>query len=405
MNPRADDLKAAFPIFASAPRPFHYLDNAATSQICRPALEALLRFEGEQRANVKRGVYRLADAATRAYEQARSQIAAYIGARAAREIVFTSGATLGLNTAAHLLEPRLARGDHILVSLAEHHSNLVPWQMAAQRRGACLTALPVDREGRIRIEELDRHLTPRTRIVALTHISNVTGLVTDLRPVAEAAHRVGAVLVVDGAQGPPHGPLAVRELGCDLYAFSAHKMFAATGAGVLWIREELLEQLPPFLGGGEMVARVTIPETRYAEAPRRFEAGTPPIGPVLALGAAAEWLMGLDWTALRRRERALLEKLLEELPRLSGVRLVGPSASEGRVGIVAFVVDGVHPHDVCQMLDQLGLCLRGGHHCAQPLMDAFGVEATVRASLAPYNDEEDIDALVEGLRWTIRRLR
>ncbi len=397
-------IRRDFPIFAAQPPPFHYLDSAATAQICRPAAEALLRFETEARANVKRGVYRLADAATRAFEEARARVARLLGGVDPREVVFTSGTTLGLNLAAHTLAPRLGPGRRVLVSVLEHHSNLVPWQLVCARTGAELVPIPATGDGRLDQAALEARLDRRTAVVAVTHASNVTGAVTDVARVAAATRAVGAVLVVDGAQRIPHGPVDVRALGCDLYAFSGHKMFGATGAGVLWGRGELLAELPPFLGGGEMIARVTFAASRFADPPHRFEAGTPPIGPVLALGAAAAWMTALDWEAVQAHERALTRRLLDGLAALPEVRVLGPADPEARIGVVAFTLEPHHPHDVCQLLDVRGVCTRGGHHCAQPLMAHFGVEASVRASLALYNDETDVDALLEGLAFVRSQL-
>ncbi len=398
-------MRRNFPVFAHQPPPFHYLDNAATGQICAAAAEALRTFETAGRANVKRGVYRLADRATQAFAEARERMAAYLGATRPEEVILTSGTTFGLNLAAHVLEARVGPDDAILVSRLEHHSNIVPWQMLAERRGARIRALGVTEEGRLDLRDLEAAIDRRTRIVAVTHCSNVTGAVTDLAPLVARARAVGALVVVDGAQRVPHGPLEVASLGCDIYALSAHKMFGATGAGALWIRHDLLETLPPFLGGGEMISRVTIEESRYAPPPHRFEAGTPPIGPVLAMGAAADWLAGLDWQAILAHEKRLTARLIAGLEALPGLRLIGPRDLDDRYGVVAFEVAGVHAHDVCQLLDGFGVCTRGGHHCAQPLMDAFGTVATVRASLAPYNDADDIDALLEGLEQVIRILR
>lgn len=397
-------IRAHFPIFAAQPAPFHYLDNAATSQICAAAARELSRFETEARANVKRGVYRLADAATAAFERARAQMARYLNAADPSEIVFTSGTTLGLNLAAHTLAPRLGPGRRVVVSRAEHHSNIVPWQLVCARTGAELVPAPLLPDGRIDVDGLIGLLDSRVAVVSVTHASNVTGAVTDIPRIAAAARAVGAVLVVDGAQAVPHGPVDVRALGCDLYAFSGHKMFGATGAGVLWGRRDLLEELPPFLGGGEMIARVSFSGTTFARPPHRFEAGTPPIGPALALGAAAEWLLGLDWEEVRAHEAALTRTLIAALSDVPGVRILGPTEVERRIGVVAFTVEGVHPHDVCQMLDLSGVCTRGGHHCAQPLMEHFGVEASVRASLALYNTEDDVEALVRGLEEVRRKL-
>jgi cysteine desulfurase / selenocysteine lyase len=398
-------IRDQFPIFAAQVAPFHYLDNAATGQICRAAAEALWHFETTARANVKRGVYRLADAATASFHKARAEVAAYIGAADPDEVVFTSGCTLAINTAAHALAARLRPGDEILVSQLEHHSNLVPWQMAAQRTGAVVRAIPVTEEGRLAYDRLDDLVSKRTRVIAVTHASNVTGALTEVGRLRDAADASGALILLDGAQRAPHGPLDVQTLGCDLYAFSAHKMFGPTGAGALWARKELLAELPPFLGGGEMIRRVTIEGSTYAPPPHRFEAGTPPIGAGLGMGAAAAWLATLDWEELGRQEIELTATILDGLGSLPGVRVQGPAGTQARLGVVSFSVEGVHPHDVCQLLDARGVCLRGGHHCAQPLMDAFDLAATTRASLAPYNDAADVAALLAGLDAAIRRLR
>lgn len=401
-------LRARFPIFAARADdgPFHYLDNAATGQICQAAAEALWRYETTARANVKRGVYRLADAATNAYQHAREQVAAYVGAAHAGEIVFTSGTTLAVNTAANGLAPRLHPGDEILVSELEHHGNLVPWQLVAEARGASLRAVPVTDEGRLDLDRLDDLVTARTKVVALSHVSNVTGAVTDVGRVVGAARAVDAVVLIDGAQRAPHGPVDVQALGCDLYVVSGHKMYGPTGVGALWGREDLLAEMPPFLGGGGMVGRVAVERTSYAPPPARFEAGTPPIGAAVGMGAAAAWLVTLDWEAIEAHERALTGRMLEGLTSLPGVRLVGPRDLDRRAGVVSFEVAGVHAHDVCQLLDAgRGVMLRGGHHCAQPLMERFDLDATARASLAPYNDATDVDALLTGLADVIRRFR
>lgn len=399
-------LRRHFPIFRHAAQPFHFLDNAATGQICDAAAQALFHFETRARANVKRGVYRLADQATAAFDAARSTMARYIGETEKNAVVFTSGATAALNIAANGLKSRLGPGDEILLTTLEHHSNIVPWQLAAEQRGAVVKAIPVTDEGRLDLTRLERLVTARTRVIAAAHVSNVTGAVTDLRRLREAADAVGAVLVVDGAQRAPHGPFDLKAIGADLYAFSGHKMFGSTGAGVLWGRPELLETFEPLLGGGEMIRQVTIERTSWAAPPHRFEAGTPPIGPVLAMAAAAEWLSTLDWRAIAEHEMRLTARLLDGLQTLDGIRVVGPLGLQQRMGVVSFEVEGVHAHDVCQLADQLeGVAMRGGHHCCQPLMARFGTDATARASFAPYNDSDDIDALVRGLDQTIRMLR
>ncbi len=400
------ELRRHFPIFASAEPPFHFLDNAATGQICERAAQALVHFETEARANVKRGVYRLADQATAAFDAARSTMARYLGETEKNTVVFTSGATMALNIAAHGLATRLTEGDEILLTTLEHHSNIVPWQLAAERRGAVIKAIPVTDDGRLDLDRLGDLVTGKTRIIAATHVSNVTGSVSDLKRLREAADAVGAILVVDGAQRAPHGPLDIKALGCDLYAFSAHKMFGATGAGILWGKPEILEAFAPLLGGGEMIKQVTFEQTTYAAPPHRFEAGTPPIGAVLAMAAAAEWLATLDWQAIAEHELTLTARLLDGLSTLDGIRIIGPTGLQQRLGVVSFEVEGVHAHDVCQLTDQLeGVALRGGHHCCQPLMQRFGTDATARASFAPYNDTDDIDALIRGLDRTTAMLR
>ncbi len=400
------DLRQHFPIFANAEGPFHFLDNAATGQICAKAAEALIHFETRGRANVKRGVYRLADQATAAFDAARASMARYLGETDKNSVVFTAGATMALNIAAHGLGTRLNPGDEILLTTLEHHSNIVPWQLAAAKRGAVIKAIPVTDEGRLDLDRLDELVTRKTRIIAVTHVSNVTGAVTDLERLRAAADTLGAILVVDGAQRAPHGPIDVKVIGADLYAFSAHKMFAATGAGVLWGKPELLASFEPLLGGGEMIREVTFEKTTYAAPPHRFEAGTPPIGPVLAMAAAADWLTTLDWQAIAEHELNMTSRLLDGLSTLDGIRIIGPTGLQQRQGVVAFEVDGVHAHDVCQLADQLaGVAMRGGHHCCQPLMRRFATDATARASLAPYNDTDDIDALIRGLDQTIQMLR
>jgi cysteine desulfurase/selenocysteine lyase len=398
-------IRAQFPIFGHRPERFHYLDSAATGQICAPAADALLRFETQNRANVKRSIYPLAEAATEAFDAARAALARYLGAADPAEVIFTSGTTLGLNLFAHSFGQRLGEGDEIVLSQLEHHSNIVPWQLLRDRCGVTLKVLPVTDEGRLDLDELDRMLTERCRLVAVTHVSNVTGAITQVRQIVEAARAVGALVLLDGAQRAPHGPIDVRELGVDVYAVSGHKMFGPTGAGALWVRRDLLDALPPFLGGGEMIHQVSFEHTTFAVPPHRFEAGTPPIGAAIGLGAAADWLAGLDWQAAMRHELRLTERMLDGLGQLPGIRVLGPSGLQGRIGVVSFDAEGAHSHDLCHLLGAQGVCLRGGHHCAQPLMDRFGLVATTRASLAPYNDDCDIDGMLDGLGEALSLLR
>ncbi len=400
--------RSQFPILAEPPGglPLHYLDNAATAQLPASVLTAVRRHETMARANVMRGVHRLAEAATAAYEDARAAIADYLGVSDHDEIIFTGGTTASINLVAHSFGESLGPGDEILVSELEHHSNLVPWQLLAHRRGVTLKVLPVTEEGRLDLERLPAMVSKRTRLIALTHCSNVTGAITDIGPIAAAARSVGARVLIDGAQRAPHGPLDLLALGIDFYAFSGHKVYAPNGVGVLWGRRELLSAMPPFMGGGGMIAQVDLDAgTTFADIPRRFEAGTPPIAQAVGLGAAVRWVKALDWAGIAQHEARLTGRILDGLGALKGARVIGPTGLQGRLGVVSFALDGIHPHDLCQWLDRKGVALRGGHHCAQPLARRFGVAGTTRASLAPYNNDADIDALLAGLEDALKRFR
>lgn len=394
------DVRADFPLLQRSVdgKPLVYLDSAATSQKPRAVLEALQRYYEEYNANVHRGLYRIAEQATLAYEEARAKVAAFVGGRP-EEVVFTRGTTEAINLVAYAWGDAFVRaGDEVLVTEMEHHSNLVPWQLLAQRRGARLRVLRVRPEdGTLDLDALDRLLTERTRIVAVAHQSNVVGTINPVRYISERAHAVGAVVVVDGAQSVPHMPVRVGELGCDFLAFSGHKMCGPTGIGALWGRRELLEAMPPFHGGGEMIERVELEHSTYKDPPHRFEAGTPNIADAIALGVAVEYLRALGMEAVREHEKALVRYAMAQLAEVRGVRLYGPKDPELRGGALAFTLEGVHPHDVAQVLDEQGVCVRAGHHCAQPLHRALGLAATARASVYLYNTPEDIDALVRGL--------
>ncbi len=386
-------LRRQFPILTPG---LAYLDSAASAQMPTVVLDAVRTFETSQRANVKRGVHRLAEAATEAYAQARARVASYLSVPA-DEIVFTGGTTASINLAAHAFGALLKPGDEIVLSGLEHHANLVPWQMLAARSGAVLRFLPVTDDGRIDVSALPATLGPRTKLVALAHVSNVTGAVLDPAPVVAAAKTVGARVLLDGAQRVPHGPVDLGALGVDFYAFSGHKLFAPHGVGVLWAKAELLDAMPPFMGGGEMIARVELSGSTWAKAPAKFEAGTPPIGAAIGLGAACDWLSGLPWAAIAAEELHLTQRLLDGLQATPGVRILGPSGLQGRAPVVSFDLAGAHPHDVCQIMDARGVALRGGHHCAQPLHSRFDLAGSTRASLALYSDDGDIDRFFEGL--------
>jgi cysteine desulfurase/selenocysteine lyase len=369
-------------------RPLVYLDSAATSQKPRVVIEALASFYGERCASIHRGVHALAAEATRAYEAARQRLARFVGARDAREIVFLRGTTEAINLVSHSL--RFEPGDEILVSELEHHSNLVPWQLACARTGAVLRAWPSDARGVLGPPPL----TARTRLVAVTHVSNVLGAVQPIAAIAEAAHDAGALLLVDGAQAAPHLPIDVAALGCDFYALSGHKLFAPTGSGALWARLPLLDEMTPFLGGGDMIGSVRFAGATYQPPPHKFEAGTPAIAEQLALAVALDWLDGLDRAEVAAHEGALLERAAGTLSAIDGVRLFGQAP---RVGVLSFTVEDLHPHDLGTFLDREGIAIRTGHHCAQPLMDRLGVPATARLSVAPYNTVEEIDALAAAV--------
>lgn len=388
-------LKREFPGLA-APG-LHYLDNAATAQMPQAVIDALVRFEVEARANIHEGFHRRARAATDLYNQARSQVARFLNASSSDEVIFTYGTTSAINLLAACCGTQLLPGDEILLSELEHHSNLVPWQQLAHHKGVVLRFLPVARDGRLDLSHLRRDLTTRCRLVALTQCSNVTGALTDVAQIVKAARAVGAKVMLDGAQRAPHGPLDVQALDIDFYAFSGHKTFGPTGIGALWGRRVWLEAMPPFMTGGQMINHVTLTDATFRTPPRRFEAGTPPIAAAIGLGAALEWMMSLDWMAIQRHEMRLTARLLEGLRKLPKVRVLGPLDLTERRGVVSFVVDGASAEQVCRYLDTRGLALRGGHHCAQPVMRAFGVDGSARASLAPYSTAEDIEALLDGL--------
>jgi cysteine desulfurase/selenocysteine lyase len=395
-------IRRQFPILEHVPG-LHYLDSGATAQVPHAVLEAVQWHESTRRANVLRGVHRLAEAATTAYHDARVELGDYVGARDHEEIVFTSGTTAAINLVAHGFGDGLGEGDEIVLSVIEHHSNLVPWQMLRARRGVVLRFLPVTEDGRIELDALDRLVTKRTRLIALAHVSNVTGAIVDIARVVAAARSVGAKVLMDGAQWVHHGPLDVTALGIDFYAFSGHKMFAPNGIGVLWARREHLEAMEPLIGGGQMIRSVTLERTTYAAPPHRFEAGTPPIAQAVGLAAAVRWIRALPIEAVHAHLARLTGRLLDGLAECPRARVIGPGGLQGRVGVVSFDIAGIHPHDVCQIMDGHGVALRGGHHCAQPLMERFGLAGTSRASLAVYNDDGDIDAFFAGLDESLRR--
>lgn len=387
---REGNYKADFPGL----KDWHYLDTAATAQKPQAVIDAMSRALGEDYATVHRGVYARSANMTLAYELARKKVAAFIGANDPNEIVFVRGATEAINLLAYSWGGLLQAGDRILLSQLEHHSNIVPWQMLRDRIGIEIDVCPLTEDGRIDLDAAEAMLTDRHKLVALAHVSNVLGSVLDAKRAAKLAQSVGAKLLLDGCQAVPHMPVDMADLDCDFYVFSGHKLYGPTGIGALWARAELLDIMPPWQGGGAMIDRVTFDRTTYAPPPGRFEAGTPAISEVIALAAAIEYVQAVGLPAMHAHELALVRQTREALRQINSVRLFGP---DDAAGIVSFAMEGVHPHDIGTILDEEGVAIRAGHHCAQPLMDHLGVAATARASFGLYNDEHDVAALVRGL--------
>lgn len=401
-----EKIREEFPILRQKVygKPLIYLDSGATAQKPLQVLERVDWLARNLNANIHRGVHLLSEEATELYEAARQRTADFIGAAGKEEIVFTAGATASLNTVAYAWgDAFVGAGDNIVVSEMEHHSNLVPWQLVAQRRGAEVRMLPIDDRGELRTDLLPSLIDERTRVVAVAQASNTLGTRPDLRPVIEAAHAVGAVAVVDGCQGVVHGGVDVRSLDCDFYAFSGHKLYGPTGIGVLYGKRELLERMPPFLGGGDMVDRVTFARTTYAPVPLKFEAGTANFIGAIGLGEAIAFLSRFDAAEIEAHETALRKRAEEGLSAIPGLHIYGKTAD--KCAIVSFNIEGAHHYDVGMILDKLGIAVRTGHHCAEPVMDHFGVTGMCRASLAMYNTTAEIDALVAGVERAVRMLR
>ena len=370
-----------------------YLDSAASSQKPRTVIEAMTQYYERSHANVHRSIHTLGEEATELYEAARDRVQRFIGAASREEVVLTRGTTDGINLLAEALGRGLRPGDEVLITDLEHHSNIVPWQMAVRDRGATVRSVPLTKQGLLDLDAFDQLLSPRTRVVAFAHVSNVLGTIVPVAQVADRARRVGAVTVVDGAQAAPHLPLDMSALGCDFYVFSAHKMLGPTGIGVLWGRRAALETLEPARGGGEMIKEVWIDHARWNDLPWRFEPGTPPIAEAAGLLAAIEYLEKLGMDRVAEHERALARQTVEQLAAIPGVTVYGPPPTMDRGAVVAFSVEGLHPHDVAALLDAEGIAVRAGHHCAQPLMRWCGVAGTARASFSVYSSPEDVSVL------------
>jgi len=399
-------LRADFPALQQLVhgKPLAYLDNAASSQTPRAVLDAIATQQGSNHANVHRGVHQLSERSTAAYEGARDKVRRFVNAAAVEEIVFTRGTTESINlVAASLGRQRLGRGDEVLITWMEHHSNIVPWQLICEQTGARLAVAPITDSGELDLDAFHSLLGPRTKIVAFAHVSNALGTVNPVKDLVAAAHRAGAVVLVDGAQAVPHMRVDVQALDCDFYAFSAHKMFGPTGVGVLYGKRALLDAMPPYQGGGDMILTVRFEGTTYNALPYKFEAGTPNITGVVGLGAAVDYLDAIDFAAVAAHEHDLLDYATARVLELPGARVIGTAAR--KAGVLSFVIEGIHPHDLGTVVDREGVAIRTGHHCAMPVMERFQVPATARASFALYNNRTDVDRLIAGLRRALEIFR
>ena len=389
----SETIKKDFPIFNNSD--LVYLDNAATTHKPQSVLDAVDKLYTEANANVHRALYSLGSESTERFENSRTKVADFINSNSAKEIIFTSGTTESINLLARSLGNTLKPGDEILISEMEHHSNIVPWQLAAQRTGATLNYIPITETGELDLSDPDLYFKPNTKIVSLTHISNVLGTINPVKKLAEMAHEMGALFIVDGAQGVPHLQVNVQDLGCDFYAFSGHKMLGPTGIGALWGKTELLNEMDPFMGGGEMIETVTMESSTWNEIPYKFEAGTPNFAQAVGLGAAVDYLKTIGMSTIAEHENTLTAYALNKINQIEGIRIHG-SADE-RAGVISFNVDGIHPHDLAQFLNEDNIALRVGHHCAQPLLSTLGETATARLSFYIYNDESDVDKFYDSL--------
>jgi len=393
-----DRIKADFPILTQSVhgKPLIYLDNAATSQKPLSVIEATTRYYSADNSNIHRGVHLLSARATEQYEEAREKARRFINASDSKEIIFVRGTTEAINLVANSYgRANVKAGDEVLITAMEHHSNIVPWQILCEEKSAKLRVAPINDDGELIVEEFENLINDRTRLVSVVHISNALGTVNPIRRIIEMAHRVGAAVFIDGAQAAPHTRIDVQALDCDFYAFSGHKVYGPTGVGVLYGKGALLEAMPPYQGGGDMIASVTFEKTTYNVLPYKFEAGTPNIAGTIALGAALDYVNAIGVEKIAEYEHGLLEYGTAELLKIPGLRLIG--TAKEKAGVLSFVLEGIHPHDVGTILDREGIAIRTGHHCAMPVMDRFKIPATSRASLAFYNRKEDIDALVAGI--------
>jgi cysteine desulfurase / selenocysteine lyase len=391
-------IRADFPILSQTVngKPLVYFDNGATSQKPKVVIEAISKYYEEINANIHRGVHTLSQLATDAYEVSRGKIQAHINAKFAHEVIFTSGTTHGINTVANGFASLLNSNDEVLVSALEHHSNIVPWQMLCEKTGATLKVIPMNENGELIISEYEKLLSPKTKIVTVNHISNALGTINPIEFMIKKAHEVGAAILIDGAQAVPHLKPDVQALDCDFYVFSGHKICGPTGVGILYGKEEWLRKLPPYQGGGEMIATVSFEKTTYADLPHKFEAGTPNIAGGIVLGTAIDYMNEIGFDKIAAYEHELLEYGTKKLLEIEGLKIFG--TAKEKTSVISFTIDGIHPYDIGTIIDKLGIAVRTGHHCAQPIMDFYKIPGTIRASFAFYNTKEEIDALVEAVK-------
>ncbi|MFL1010816.1 aminotransferase class V-fold PLP-dependent enzyme [Flavisericum labens] len=392
------NIRKDFPILSRKVngKPLVYFDNAATSQTPQQVIDAIVDYYSNYNANIHRGVHTLSQEATDLYEQSREKIRAHFNAKFTHEIIFTSGTTHGINLVANGFGSFLEKGDEVIVSALEHHSNIVPWQMLCERTGATLKVIPMNEEGELLMDEFDQLLSSKTKLVFVNHISNALGTINPIKYIIEKTHKVGAAVLIDGAQSCPHIKPDVQKLNVDFYVASAHKMCGPTGVGILYGKEEWLKKLPPYQGGGEMIAEVTFEKTTYAELPHKFEAGTPNIAGGIVFGTAIDYMNNIGFDDIANYEHELLEYATEKLLSIEGLKIYG--TSKHKTSVISFNLEGIHPYDVGTILDKMGIAVRTGHHCAQPIMDFYRIPGTVRASFAFYNTKDEIDALVEGVK-------
>lgn len=391
-------VRAQFPILSQSVngKPLVYFDNGATAQKPQVVIDAIAQYYSEINANIHRGVHTLSQLATDAYEQARDTIQKHLNAEHNHEIIFTSGTTAGINLVANGFTKFVKEGDEVMVSALEHHSNIVPWQFLCERTGAKLVVIPMNDKGELVMEEFEKLLSSKTKIVAVNHISNALGTINPIKHIIEKAHKVGAAVLIDGAQATPHLRPDVQELDCDFYVFSGHKVCGPTGVGILYGKESWLNELPPYQGGGEMIKEVTFEKTTYAELPHKFEAGTPNIEAGIVLGTAIDYLNGIGFENIARYEQELLDYATEKLLKIEGLKIFG--TSKDKASVISFNIEGIHPYDIGTIIDKLGVAVRTGHHCAQPIMNYFDIPGTIRASFAFYNTKEEIDIFVEAVK-------